>query len=929
MTSPGAPNFLVLFAIMALSQTIVADSGEDFSNNLFSDLAPILALFGEQVAKQFMSQSMGWSDNIIFAMAPLGIITAIVGAIRVGGPGWLKAIIGRARENKAAAEVELMSSTSHDVCELWNGQAIVRMMGKPPILELIYIPELAEKRGPSFGLFTLSRPGKGVFERDKKKPSFIEKLECRIRPKNAEDIGRDVTTKNDKNGDRSRAHRRLSKSQGSSPNIYHNLTLPAKRTELHIVAFIGVVLQLGALVFSGLTTYYTQWELKKGGRTAIGYAYPFMAVGTALLVAGMLVCSFVIEQSTVENTWRIGKSARIMWLQQGQEVNDQLFRWLIKDTDANKVIKIRKRLGSLSGWSGIASSPAISVAMAIEAVMNILFTSSKCDKELVTWTMGVRVGVGSPQSICFDIKRDENGKWKADATEIEAALSLWLYSTWQEESPGGKRAHGEELGDWLRDGNLALRKENIRHLGPNRAGTRRDLRWYIGGQLSMILEVQDLSNAESGRHDVAAEIISVDKHRVVGFQDREASESWNSALREVRLERRVLPAVDSTLRGSRNSNNSTPEADPVLRGSHDSTNSAPVWPNSMLAVAPGTQIVQLLAQDMFSTFMWAVAQKTDQIDGETNIHSDGVKNLNNAMGWQHFRLENSKLAAMAEGFQRSGLGNLEEAYLSIIPQLSTLQKLPAALPMIDYACCIAQYSEAMGRWKEASEVFLQLFQVGQTFDKFDPVAAKTIAVLYELHEAVDSVRELWNSQSRDSESVQEMNDLKLTLLEQLGTEKAKPIVEALDDMCIIQRRKRIKNESSEALKKTAETALTELVSSDHPDLTDLHVAVINNSEEEVIDLLKGREYLDSKDLLGWTPLHYSVAVGNERIVEALLIPEFGWRANPNSKDLNALTPLHYAARNGQDWIVLTLLDEGGELEAQGRDGMRPLHYAVK
>lgn len=39
---------------------------------------------------QFMSQSMGWADDIILAMAPLGIITAIVAAIRVGGPSWLK-----------------------------------------------------------------------------------------------------------------------------------------------------------------------------------------------------------------------------------------------------------------------------------------------------------------------------------------------------------------------------------------------------------------------------------------------------------------------------------------------------------------------------------------------------------------------------------------------------------------------------------------------------------------------------------------------------------------------------------------------------------------------------------------------------------------------------------------------------------------------
>lgn len=86
---------------------------------------------------QFMSQSMGWADNIILAMAPLGIITAIVSAIRVGGPPWLKAIIGRARENLAVAEVDLMSSTSNEVCELWNGREVVRCMGSAPIAQFI------------------------------------------------------------------------------------------------------------------------------------------------------------------------------------------------------------------------------------------------------------------------------------------------------------------------------------------------------------------------------------------------------------------------------------------------------------------------------------------------------------------------------------------------------------------------------------------------------------------------------------------------------------------------------------------------------------------------------------------------------------------------------------------------------------------------
>lgn len=69
--------------------------GDDFSNNLFSDLAPLLTLFGEQVTKQFLSMSLGWADNVLLAMSPLGIITIVVSAIRVGGVRRLKALVGR------------------------------------------------------------------------------------------------------------------------------------------------------------------------------------------------------------------------------------------------------------------------------------------------------------------------------------------------------------------------------------------------------------------------------------------------------------------------------------------------------------------------------------------------------------------------------------------------------------------------------------------------------------------------------------------------------------------------------------------------------------------------------------------------------------------------------------------------------------------
>ena len=102
-----------------------------------------------------MYTTVGWLDHIVFAMAPLGILTAVTAAIRVGGPGWMKAVIGRARENRATAELELMSSTSNEVCELCNGEGIVRTMGVPEIKQIIILNGCTCGPEKCYGLHTV------------------------------------------------------------------------------------------------------------------------------------------------------------------------------------------------------------------------------------------------------------------------------------------------------------------------------------------------------------------------------------------------------------------------------------------------------------------------------------------------------------------------------------------------------------------------------------------------------------------------------------------------------------------------------------------------------------------------------------------------------------------------------------------------------
>jgi len=327
---------------LSLPPTALAANGADFSNNLFSDLGPVLALLGDQVAKQFMSQSMTWLEDLIFAMAPLGIIAAIISAVRVGGPTWLKAIVGRARESKAAAEIELMSSTSHEVCELWNGQAIVRVMGAPDIVEILYFEHMAEG-GDQCGLFSLEMAIKeGLLENAKE-----TRKDGSIRAEGTPDTKRsvfsrifswasdssstncDLASTDVENPLRGGNPRSTSGSTSqpttheSAPNISLNIVEIEARMELWIFAIVGFVLQFGSLVFIGVTHYHPKlnWGMGKNS----GYAYPLMASGTLLVVLGMMACSHVVQASSKETTYVADESFRILWLQKSAIVNDQRF----------------------------------------------------------------------------------------------------------------------------------------------------------------------------------------------------------------------------------------------------------------------------------------------------------------------------------------------------------------------------------------------------------------------------------------------------------------------------------------------------------------------------------------------------------------------------------------------------------------------------
>ncbi|KAF4467552.1 ankyrin repeat [Fusarium albosuccineum] len=423
---PSTVNILLLFSLVA--GCAAADAGDDFSNNLFSDLAPLLALFGERVAMQFMSQSMGWADHFILAMAPVDIITIIVSAIRVGGPSWLKAIIGRARENLAVAEAELMSSTSKEVCELWNGQEVVRCMGSSPVTEFICLLPDDLEHGKS--LAKLEVETIGLEEALKEENGYLETYDKGFRQSIKRKLQDDEEAKTPRRPSSPKIIV-IRNTTAESPNISLNCHNQVGRRGLRVVAVIATILQLGVLTFCGFATYYPTMKYPKDDRPVQDYAFPCTATGTLTLVIGLLVCSHVIESSTEEARYKPGpgRKARMVWLQKAQTVSDQHFgSYAIFPARDREIIMTSRRTPRRRDDAPITMSAIKADIEGIASLSDIETIIGNIDKIL-----GLKAIIGTFVSLCGFIAQFiglRGMHWSASIAQLVAVLIMMGFMAW-------------------------------------------------------------------------------------------------------------------------------------------------------------------------------------------------------------------------------------------------------------------------------------------------------------------------------------------------------------------------------------------------------------------------------------------------------------------------------------------------------------------
>ncbi|KAL1968267.1 hypothetical protein VTN77DRAFT_2102 [Rasamsonia byssochlamydoides] len=273
-----------LYVVFSLISCTSADGWDDFTNNLATDLAPLIELFGDQVTKQFLSESISLLDDIIFALAPLGILTAVVSAIRVCGNPSLRAFIGRAQEDPGSAELELLSCVSETTAEIFSDGGIARVFGRPKVLEVVACSD--DRDDPAE---VSLKPLSEVVKSNKGPDDHLPLIDV--------------------------------------PNLSLNKGIKRRnRVWFYLAACVGCGLQIGVMIFAALTVFLWPSTFKKDGSAVASYAFPLFIIGTTLLTAGMFSCALLIEQSSRKYFFPLNSHCKVYWLQPGnQKVGDQVF----------------------------------------------------------------------------------------------------------------------------------------------------------------------------------------------------------------------------------------------------------------------------------------------------------------------------------------------------------------------------------------------------------------------------------------------------------------------------------------------------------------------------------------------------------------------------------------------------------------------------
>lgn len=277
---------------------------------------------------------------------------------------------------------------------------------------------------------------------------------------------------------------------------------------------------------------------------------------------------------------------------------------------------------------------------------------------------------------------------------------------------------------------------------------------------------------------------------------------------------------------------------------------------------------------------------------------------------------------MVQSVQRTGLGSIDDVYLSVLPALSSRKLLPDVSVVVDFIREQTRQLEAEEKWEEVAEHHVWAFQTCIAFDPGSRAAVKATAALTELLRSVTVSAHIAEEQQYTTvgNNAKKLKDLQIRVSERLSKSGNPKILAGLAALYKLQRR-------MEGVERWKPAEVHILGAMDGPDFGNaaIQCSVLKDPPPSEMTQFVGR--VDAVDVLGWTALHYAAMGGKLEWISFLLDAGLDWR----SKDIAGRTPLHLASDcpgAELDWVLLRDRDRV-EINSEARDGSTPLHCAAR
>jgi hypothetical protein len=335
------------------------------------------------------------------------------------------------------------------------------------------------------------------------------------------------------------------------------------------------------------------------------------------------------------------------------------------NTDAQRTVLVRKRLGDLCKWTSSASKPALALARSIERFLDEFLpnglpatenpsqnATTGCDKiplpgiskykdgdERIEWKIPFScTDTGAKTEVKLLLTRGSTRRWTVDLAGIEAVMSLWMANL---EARNSLNLRKSETTDWRRAG-VASNVDYCRILGEKCGGVlKRDISWWVNNP-----EIYTEKEIQEGEGQDAAATDSATKDQLNN---------------EIKI---TIGFIGS----------STGLGPTELKAS------------DLLLQYSNADLATLTAQHLFTSFMWTIGERiprqalhqgSHDIGENVKVQSSSMFDLHSNVGKLSGRkLNNVNLTRFVTYAEKQGLGTTDEILLCIIPTFSFYDRLP-------------------------------------------------------------------------------------------------------------------------------------------------------------------------------------------------------------------------------------------------------------